>query len=325
MRRNKICYVTNIRKPQPAMNISELPHYTKDGLFKIALVAPGSWGDNINQTFQLKPLKEHYPNSIIDVHSSERYASAFYNNPHVNKVIEYKSNDKNSALHLIHTIPPVVQKLNYDLILARHPMIHRPWSCPGHPELGENLILVWAAQLEELGIKFDVPLRSSMVLTNDEINNTKRFVERIPNIDNGRNVLMEVQAESGQTFWNDQWTLEVCKYLLQDSNTKIFISRRDITPVISSLNNDYNGRVYFVGKLSIRECAHLFNHCQIFQSISSGLSNACNTDWCKKDITWLEVINSHAVNSSPMGTQGKHFWYKNDIPQYIEYLKSIGL
>lgn len=307
------------------MNINPLPNYSKDGVFKIALVAPGSWGDNINQTFQLKPLKDKYPNSIIDVHSSERYASAFYNNPYVNNIIEYKSHDKNSALHLIHTIPPIIQNLNYDIILSKHPMVARPWSTCKHPELGENLILVWAAQLDDLGIDYPVPLESSMHLTDTEINNVEAFVSRISNLTTKRNILMEVQAESGQTFWNDNWTSAVCEYFLKDENTNVFISRRDITGTIAKINNTYEGRVYFVGGLSIRECAHLFNYCQVFQSISSGLSNACNTNWCKKDITWLEVINSPAVNSAPMRYANKHFWYKNDLSQYIKYLESVGL
>lgn len=315
-------YVSKLRK---SMNITPLPNYSKDGIFKIALVAPGSWGDNINQTFQLKPIKERYPNSILDVHTSDRYASAFFNNPYIDNIIEYKSHDKNSALHLIHTIPPVIQNLKYDLILARHPMVFRPWSTSKHPELGENLILVWAAQLDDLDITYQVPLESVLSLTDLEIKNVDAFLSRINNMTSKRNVLMEVQAESGQTFWNDNWTSAVCEHFLQDPNTNVYISRRDITGTIAKLNNTYEGRVYFVGGLSIRECAHLFNHCQVFQSISSGLSNACNTNWCKKDITWLEVINSPAVSSAPMRQENKHFWYTNDISQYIDYLKKIGI
>ena len=307
------------------MNLQELPVYPKDGKMRVALVAPGCWGDNINQTFQLKAIKDRYPECSIDVHSSDRYSSAFYNNPYVDRILEYQSHDKNSALHLIHVIPPMLQNRNYDLILARHPMIYRPWSTSRHPELGENLILVWAAQMDELGLEYNVPLESTMRLTSGEIENVKRFIERVPGFNTKRNVLMETHAESGQTFWNDGWTKAVCDHLLTDKNTNVYLSRRDISPDIAKLNNKYGGRVYFVGKLSIRECAELFNHCQVFQSISSGLSNACNTNWCKKDIIWLEAINSHAVSSAPMRKESKHFWFENNIANYINYLKSIGV
>lgn len=305
---------------------TKIPRYEIDDEVKrIALVAPGCWGDNINQTFQLKAVKDKYPNCTIDVHSSDRYAAAFYNNDYVDNIIEYESKCKNSALHLIHTIPPLLKDSNYSIILSRHPMIYKTWSAPKHPELGENLILVWAAQLDEIGIDYAVPLQTTMRLTQEEIAGAENFISRITNLNTSRNILMEVHAESGQTFWNDNWTRRVCEYFLQDASTNIFISRRELSKEILELNEKFGGRVYFVGTLSIRQCAHIFNYCQIFQSISSGLSNACNTSWCKKDITWLEVINSHAVSSAPMRKEGKHFWLKNNLDEYLDYLKSIGL
>jgi hypothetical protein len=299
-----------------------IPRYDPSDIFKIALVATGSWGDNIIQTFQLKPLKTKYPNSIIDVHTSDRFASAFYNNPYVSNIYEHHAADKSNALNLVHVIPPLLQNSGYDLILSRHPMAYQPWSTSKHPELGENFMYVYAGQMDDLGLEYEVPLQSVLQLTASEVSNVRKFVERVPDFDTSLNILMEVQAESGQTFWDPNWTIRVSELFLTEPNAKLYISGRNLTSDILHLNNTYPGRVYFVGTLSIRECAELFNYCQIFQSISSGLSNACNTNWCKKDIIWLEVINSRAVSSEPMRKEGKLFWMDNNIDNYINKLKS---
>jgi hypothetical protein len=305
-------------------NNMRLPTYEKSDIHRIALVATGSWGDNINQTLQLKPLKSHFEKCTLDVHTSTTYANAFYNNPYIDKIVEHPSTDKNTALHLTKTIPDKLNSCGYDTILADHPMVTRPWSSSAHPQLGENLICVWYEQLTKLGIKYEAPLKSVLRLTEQEQEKVADFVSSIPNFSNSRNILMEISAESGQTFWNHGWTEAVIRYFL-NGNTNVFVSSRHVTKEVTRLNNESRGRVRFVGHLSIRECAELFNYCQIFQSISSGLSNACNTDHCKTDITWLEVVNSFAVTSAPIRSDGKLFWYKNDLDEYLAKLRSMGI
>lgn len=132
---------------------------------------------------------------------------------------------------------------------------------------------------------------------------------------------METQGESGQTQWNHNWTSTVGEYLLKNNNTNLIISKRESDNTISGLQHKFPGSVHFVGALSIRECAEIFNRCQVFFSVSSGLSNACNTNWCKKDIKWVEVVNGSGASSAPIRSTGKIFWYDDNIENFINMLR----
>lgn len=299
-----------------------MPIYTSaEKRTKIAIIQTGSWGDNINSTLMLPPIKKAYPDCIIDVYTSTLYGSAFYNNPYITNTIQHQANTKDEALHLALVIPDQLIGRGYDMIFSPHPMFnHGNWNSIQHPELGDNLICAWIRALEHAGISYEWPLETVLRLTNEETATVRNFINNIPNIDNSRNILMEVHGESGQSFWTPQWTMDVCKYLL-NGQTNLFISRKNDSHDIQELKRIAPNSVFFVGHLSIRECAELFNHCQAFFSVSSGLSNACNTNWCKKDIKWFEVVNSPAVTSAPIRSSGKVFWYDNDITAFISMLK----
>lgn len=316
--------------PKTAMNKllvagnDKLPLYTAaEKRTKIALVQTGSWGDNINSTLMLKPLKAHYKDCLIDVYTSSYYASAFYNNKYIDHIIKYMATDKQSALHLTCTIPPTIEKRGYDKVFAPHPMFNPGnWTSIKHPEFGTNLICAWIRALEHANIPYSLPLETSLRLTEQEVQRVSSFCKKVKHQKGMRNVLMEVHGESGQTFWDHNWTLATGKHLLGDENTNLFISRRHNSSDVEELQKFAPGRVYFVGNLSIRECAELFNRCQVFFSVSSGLSNACNTDWCKNDITWVETTNSDSVTSVPIRKSGKIFWHQNNRKTFLAMLQS---
>jgi hypothetical protein len=176
--------------------------------------------------------------------------------------------------------------------------------------------------LEDADIPYTLPLESSLRLLPQEVEKVAQFLRGIDR--SRRNILMEVQGESGQTFWDGTWTVEVGKYLL-DGRTNLFLSRRHMDHDFQQLASHAPGCVHFVGGLSIRECAELFNHCDVFFSVSSGLSNACNTNWCKKDGKWIETINSPTVSSAPIRSQGKVFWHDNNLGAFLRMLKKHGI
>ncbi len=296
---------------------------SNDTRFKIAIVQPGSWGDNINSTLMFAPLKSKYPDSILDIYTSTLYGSAFNHNPLINGVYLSPAHDKESALHQVHTIPPLLERSGYNKIFVPHPMINGDkWTSIKHGELGTNLICAWVRALEEYDVPYEMPLRTTLRLSQQERDNTSKFCRHLDMT--RRNILMEVLGESGQSHWNPSWTVQVAMHLL-NGHTNLFISRHYNSDDVKNLMAHAPGFVHFTGGLTIRECAELFNRCQIFFSVSSGLSNACNTDWCKKDGKWFEVTNSPAVTSAPIRKDGKVFWYNNNIDNFIQMLKSNGV
>lgn len=301
-----------------------LPHYSGEENFaKIALIQPASWGDNINSTLMFKPLKDHFGHMVLDVYTADIYASAFANNPYVNRVVQFPAQSKEKALHLLNVIPPLVVGKGYDRIFCPHPMINGDkWTSIKHGSLGTNLINAWVRALEEAGIEYQMPLETVLRLTDHEVGNVNAFCAA-RNM-NGRNILMETEGLSGQTFWNGEWTVRTGKHLLR-GDTNLFLSRRASGPDVEELERFAPGRVHFAGSLSIRECAELFNRCDAFFSVSSGLSNACNTNWCRTDRKWVETINSDAVSSAPIRRGGKIFWMDNNLDGYLNMLREHDL
>ena len=307
--------VPNYIKPKHIKRGPKMQDWPKRNGNAIAIVQTGSWGDNINSTLMFGPIRDKYPNHALDVYTSSYYGSAFHNNKYITELIELPAHTKEQALHLTLTTKPVL--VGYDLVLAPHPMFNGDkWTSMTRPELngsaGSNLICAWIRALEENNIPFG-ELQTHLSLTNKEIENVDKFCDKINMLDHKLNI-MEIHGESGQTFFNDTWTKTIVEKLCS-RNEIVFISHRigclDLAAQFPNL-------CYNVNHLTIRECAELFNRCDKFFSVSSGLSNACNSDWCKKDIEWVEIINSASVSSAPIRSTGKTFWYDNNLLNFLE-------
>lgn len=272
----------------------------------IAIIQGGCFGDNVNSTLMLKPLKEKYPDEQIHIYTSSKYASPFYGNPYIDKIFETETAYKNESLNLAHSIKPV----GYEIIINSHPLVNKNWVSNLHPELGENLILAWVNTLESLNIEYNFPIETELYLTDDEIEESIKFVKSIENDNNI--VLLECGGESGQSFWNDEWTKKVSEYLSKSGKTTLISCLKN--PNVS-VNN-----VHWVGNKSIRVVSGIFDHCHAFISTSSGLSNTCNVRQRSKTVKWFEVVNSLTCSSNVVGKQNKTFWYKNDVKSFIKML-----
>jgi len=295
---------------------------------KIALVQLGSFGDNINSTLMIEPIKQAYPKHELEVHVSSYYISAFANCPGIDAFIPHRAGSKTETFSLYNTVPGKVRDSgDYELVLVPAPILHpNEWKSLKHPELGYNLICSFVRELERHNIDYKLPLKTIMRLTEREIDMASQFAKSLPV--NRRNILMEVEGESGQTFWNYHWTKAVGEHLLKQPTNLIVSRRHDGNDIVDLKRNcPQHSSVVWAGMLSLRECGELFNHCDSFFSVSSGLSNVCNTDHCKRDpnMCWIETVNSETVNSAPIHTIGKIFWYHNDTKRFIQKLKELGM
>lgn len=312
--------INNRQIKSTMIDSNTLPHYQPSNTKRIALIQPGSYGDNINSTLMFKPLKNKWPDSTIDVYTSTTFGSAFHNNPYINFLHESPSDSKQTALHQLVTTPPAIASCGYDIIFNPHPMINSDkWTSIKTGELGTNLICAWVRALENADVEYTLPLETILRLTQQEVDKIDNYCSHV-NMNLRKNV-MEISGESGQTFWNHIWTEKTIR-LLCEKGEMVFVSYRSNTDQITRLRNDYPGLVHFVGELSIREVAELFNRCDRFFSVSSGLSNACNTNWCKTNIEWIETINSEVVSSAPIRKSGKKFWYDNNLDAFLDFVRS---
>lgn len=292
---------------------------------KIAIIQPASFGDNINSTLMLSPIKNKFPNARIDVYTTTIFGSAFYNNHLIDNLIMLPALNKKQAIALLETITTVQPYTSnqYDLTINAHPMINPGnWSSLNHPELGTNIIYAWVRALELNSIDYDLPLETHLTLTAEEVAKVDRYCDGIVGFANMPKNIMEIYGQSNQSFWNPVWTKAIVSKLCSQHEI-VFISGHRFTDHIQELLNKYPRHAFYVGDLSIRECAELFNRCQRFFSCSSGLSNACNTNWCKKDIVWIETVNSLAVSSAPIRSTGKVFWTDNNLEKFLETITKL--
>lgn len=291
---------------------------------KIAFVQLGSFGDCVNSTLMLKPIKDHYGDCKIEVHTTDLYASAFVDNQYVDYIYQHHADSKTKCFNLYNTVPGMVSEMRYDKVFVPAPILHpNKRNSLLHPEFGQNIITTFMRVLEDNQITYDWPVQTILNVSGSEVMNVNRWLAKNMIRWKEHNVLMEVNGESGQTFWDHKWTNEVVKHIMR-SDANVFISRRELTNDVKELVLRYKHKVFWVGDLTIRECTVLYNLCDVFISVSSGLSNACCTNHCAKPDgnkrKWYEVINSPTVSSSPLGTDGKVFWYDNDITGFINSL-----
>jgi len=283
---------------------------------KIAVVQTGCWGDNVNSTLMFKPIKNKYPNSTMDIFTSDRYHTPFINNPYINEIIKLPSSNKNDALHLMHTIKPQ----GYDLIVKNHPMLNQNWSSHKNPQLGENLILSWVNWLESNDVPYEMPLTTDLILTQEEENTPKEFIEKHISKDRKGIVLIEAESESGQSFWNAHWTDFISKTLCQKGYIVLINSIRE-AGLAQNLQAQTQNRIIWIGGFAIRTVAAFYDHCSAFISVSSGLSNACNTQQRKIIPTWIEVVNSLTCSSNVIRSTGKTFWHDNDMSKLSKFIE----
>lgn len=285
---------------------------------KIAIVQTGCYGDNVNSTLLIKPLKNKYPDSIIDIYTVERYADPYKNNPNINQIFTTQINEKNEALNAINTI----KTAGYDITIRNHPLFNKNWSSHKHPELNENIILSWVNWLEANDIDYEYPIKTELHLTDQEKEEAQNFYNNLNRNRKGV-VLIEAESESRQSFWDANWTDQITKHLVNLGYIVLINSIREQN-LAKELERYNANKIKWVGDHSIRTCAGIYDHCDVFISVSSGLSNACNTNQrTHNNKKWIEVVNSLVCSSKAVGpTDHKTFWHNNNLNEFTQYLSN---
>jgi hypothetical protein len=287
---------------------------------KIGIIQTGSLGDNINSTLMLPPLRAKYLDADITVHTSSLYESAFWNNPYINQLRVHQASNKKQALALMHEVRPLID--DCDIQLMPHPAVNPgKWASSSHPEAGENLIYAWVRALEEIGVPYPWPPCTTLQLSPAEVDRVDQLCKRVPGFNGQKKTLMEMAGESGQSFYSRNWTMAIVPMMCARGEI-VFASRRYEGIDTKQLKQRFPRQFFFVGDLSVRECSELYNRCDRFLSVSSGLANACNTSGRRRDVEWIEVVNSAACSTAPIYSQGRTYWHENDLNKFKEFFAS---
>ena len=167
-------------------------------------------------------------------------------------------------------------------------------------------------------IPYELPLKTDLVLTPHEIAQANGFMNRVTK---GKGfILMECEGESGQSFWSPDWTHDAI-LTLSRMGYIVLVSCIQQRQMVMNLQIETSNKVVWVGSASIRVVAGIYDHCDGFISVSSGLSNACNTKQRRPMEHWIEVVNSLTCSSSAIRSDGKTFWHNNDVNAFCAMLR----
>ena len=294
---------------------------------KLAFIQVASWGDCCNSTMMFRPLLNKYVGAQLHVFTSIPYQSAFLNNPLITAIHASPAAGKHEAFSLYDTLPAQVRKMGiFDRIYCPAPILMGGRrNSLRHPEVGENLWCSFWRALEEDDVPYEIPLLAEITLTATEQASAKYFLSQMQKPKAGKKrVLMECYAESGQTYWNEQWMDQVARLLL-DQGHQVILSNKSSTRAISALVKA--GAILVT--LPLRECIEIFNHSDMFISISSGFCNACrSTAATKSDGVWLEAVNSPTVSSRTLVRKGatgvNEFYYENDLKGFLRLVRKYA-
>lgn len=292
----------------------------------IGIVQLASWGDVFISTIISQGIKEKYPNSKITQYVSTSCANALIGNKHIDKIETIQSTKKQ--------VWEGLQDHVINGIRTKHEILITPW--PGYlpqdqwsiksqindNQSKHNFMWAYAKALENLGIQFDIPLKPQMWLTNQEMINADSISHRL----NGFIVMMEVEGHSNQTYINHSWISPIANVISSKTNGKftLLISRAgQDTREILEVKSTYGNKIITLGDLSLREVSRVFNNCHLFIGCSSGTSNACHAQHCRRDIPWIENIKSKLWDSTPLGVNQKRFHYDDNVESFIHTISDI--
>lgn len=288
-----------------------------------AIVQLGSWGDVVISTALVRALKEQCQ-AKITYYVATMFRGALDGNPCVD-YIQTIDVDRARVWSLFDRVTTQARKAHQTVIVPWPGLLPKDKWRLLSGDCKNNFMWAYARAGQQQGLGIEVPLKLWLYPTQTEIDKADQFVTTLNRPIGSKLVMMEMQGHSGQTCFNPTWLQPVIDTVMQRyHNNAIFLisAGGQPPPEVTLLNNRYPGKIWFMNSFSLREMSVIFNYCDLFLGVSSGTSNACQTHRCKKGIAWFETVSESIWDSSPLGTDKKHFHYGGDLGAYIELLKS---
>ncbi|MCX7930018.1 MAG: methyltransferase domain-containing protein [Chlorobi bacterium] len=231
-----------------------------------------SLGDIINATIIARQIKADYPDSHLVWITAEQYAFILDQNPDVDEIITVAGNPKDldTRIEELRTIRP------WSRFYVPAPYLVR--TLPGG-DLTELMLASYDGKLT-------VPLRPVLVLTDEEVEHARQWWAQLPT-DRPR-VLVETEFFSAQSPWNREYALDMIRALAPLHPVFVFTAKN--RPVdLDILQAEYPDILWC--DLPFRLNAELYNLCDAFIGVSSAISCATNSTWCRADVPHLEIVS----------------------------------
>jgi glycosyltransferase involved in cell wall biosynthesis len=258
-----------------------------------------------------RQLKADDPACHITWYTSQRYAFVLNNNPYIDEVIALPDAPLYN-LKIINILRPHATQENAGVLAlnAEIPRLRnaRPWTrfftpapylnfhafanhyrIPGiddnlsDPQVASkngSLLDVIKAYVNFNWTVSDLPV---MRLTDAEVARAREYISKLPH---GIKILFETEFNSGQSYFDIDCLLKVITSTLHLKPVVIFTSKNK--PLYyDDLAKRYERMYWFSGEFRLN--AELYNACNGFVGVSSGVSTLTYSDWCRNDLPKLEA------------------------------------
>ncbi len=230
-------------------------------------------GDILNCTPVARQLKLNEPDCLITWFTSERGAMALEHNPHVDEVV---------------ALPGDPVKLDERVLELKR---LRPWTRFLTPAPYMNYQAAPGGSLFEIlrasaGIPLTVPFRPVLRLREDEIREARAYWESLPG---GPRILVETEFYSQQSRWNRSNAFDLVERLAPVSPLLVFTART-CPEFLDDLREVYPRAVWC--QAPFRQNAELYNLCDAFIGVSSGITCLTISTHCRDDIPSIEYVRA---------------------------------
>jgi len=248
-------------------------------------------GDVLCSTPIAKQLKADDPNCHITWFTSHAGEVSVRHNPHIDEIIVLEGDQ----YALDGEIPNLRNLKDWARFFAPAAYLNYE-AIPGgsimNPKGTIFGIVKSAAKLN-----WTVPFTFPFVLSSEEKLEAERFWENLPA---GIKILVETDYRSEQSPWRDDWNYDLLDEF-RDLDPVFVFTAKNRPPFLERFQARHPKSLWC--HLPFRLNAELFNRCDAFVGVSSGLSCLTYSEYCRTDVPRIEV------------TRGEH-WGAAELPHH---------
>lgn len=229
-------------------------------------------GDIVNATIIARQIKADHPDAHLVWFIAERYAFVLEGNPDVDEVVALSGDPK----QLDARIEELRASRPWDRFYVPAPYMAYD-KLPGG-DLTELMLATYDGTLT-------VPLRPVIVLNEREVERARSWWAQLP--PDRLHILVETEFFSDQSPWDRSYALDMVRRLAPLRPVFVFTAKNR-PPYLDELAAEYPDVVWC--DLPFRLNAELYNLCDAFVGVSSGISCLSNSTWCRPDVPHIEVV-----------------------------------
>ena len=253
--------------------LKPIPPYAQHGIAVFHNI-----GDILLCTPIARQLKKADPACHITWYTSDRYAFILENNPDIDEIVSLPADDP-ETLDL--SIDQIRDERAWTSFRTPAPYMNYYTYKPVIVEAGVTLLDLVR---ESADLQWTVPFVPVVELTSSEITMAKEYCSSLGA--DGPMILVETEFKSNQTVWDADFALELVESLKDLAPIFVFTSKNRPAD-LDQLQAKYE-RIFWCD-LPFRANAELFNLCDAFIGVSSGISTLTYSTWCRDDVPRIEV------------------------------------